>query len=225
LAESGANVYALYARDRKSAGALEQEAERRSLKITTIRGDLMHNETFEASVNQVKEACDKVDILIHSAASGVHKGAREISDRAMRWTFEINFFVIHKLIQELVARMPRGGRIIGVTSPGGARVIPHYSAIGASKGALESLFRHYAREFAPDGIAVNLVCPGMVLTEAAKAFPELERRLTETLKYTPTGELTTPEQVASLVTFLCSEHASQIVGQALIVDGGKGLLA
>lgn len=112
-----------------------------------------------------------------------------------------------------------------MTSPGGSRVIPHYAAIGASKGALESLFRHYAREFAQEGIIVNLVCPGMVMTDAEKAFPELKRRLETTLQHTPTGELTQPDQVAALVMFLCSEAASQIVGQTIVIDGGKGLIA
>jgi enoyl-[acyl-carrier protein] reductase III len=225
LAKCGASVYALYARDRKSAEAFEQEANRSGLKIKTVRGDLTRNETFQTSVDQVKEACETIDILVHAAASGVHKSALELTDRHMRWTFDINFFAVHKLTMELIGKMKKGGRIIGLTSSGGSRVIPHYAAIGASKGALESLFRHYARELAGEGIIVNLVCPGMVMTDAAKAFPEIGKRLALTLEYTPTGKLTTPEQVAALVRFLCSEEASQIVGQTLVLDGGKGLLA
>ncbi|MBW1912369.1 MAG: SDR family oxidoreductase [Deltaproteobacteria bacterium] len=225
LAECGAHVYALYARDRKSAQSLEEEARRCELKIITIRGDLAHEETFKNSVNRLKEACKTIDIIVHAAASGVHKNATELSDRHIRWTFDVNFFPIHKLIRELIGIMRKGGRIIGVTSPGGSRVIPHYAAIGASKGALESLFRHYAREFAQEGIIVNLVCPGMVMTDAKKAFPELKRRLETTLQHTPTGELTRPDQVAALVMFLCSEAASQIVGQTIVIDGGKGLIA
>ncbi len=225
LAENGAHVYALYARDRKSAEALEEEAKRLAVKITTIRGDLSHDETFQKTVEQLRDACDTIDILVHAAASGVHKEAMKLSDKHLHWTFEINFFAIHKLIHELIGKMRKGGRIIGVTSPGGVRAIPHYTAVGASKGALESLFRHYAQELAPKGIIVNLVCPGMVMTDAAKAFPELEKRLKMTLEYTPTGELTQPDQVASMVLFLCSEPASQIVGQTLVIDGGKGLLA
>jgi len=225
LAECGANVFALYARDRKNAEALEELANQRGLKIVTIRGDLTKNETFKTSVDRVKQACETIDILVHAAASGVFKQALELTDKHMRWTFEINFFAVHKLTLALIGSMKKGGRIIGITSPGGTRVIPHYAAIGASKGALEALFRHYARELAREGIIVNLVCPGMVMTDAAKAFPELEERLAEVLEYTPTGELTRPDQVATLVRYLCSEKASQIVGQTLVIDGGKGLLA
>lgn len=225
MAEAGAHVYALYARDRKSADALTDEAKRREMQITTIRGDLTDDESFTKVINEIQLACPKIDFLIHSAASGVHKAATALSDKHMRWTFDINFFVAHKLVTALVDRIPTGGRIVGLTSPGGVRTIPHYAAIGASKGAIESLFRHYAQELAPRGIAVNMVCPGMVMTDAAQAFPELEQRLNKTLEATPTGQLTTPEQVAGMVHFLCQKQAAQIVGQTIIMDGGKGLMS
>lgn len=223
LAEAGASVYALYARDRKSAEALTEEAKSRELQIQTLRGDLTDAENFDRVVSEIKGAVETVDILVHSAASGVHRSAVDLSEKHMRWTFDINFFVAHKFIAALVNKIPEGGRIIGVTSPGGVRTIPHYAAIGASKGALESLFRHYAVELAPKKIAVNLVCPGMVMTDAVQAFPGLEERLNLTLSATPTGRLTSPEEVAHMVHFLCLKSSSQIVGQTLVMDGGKGL--
>lgn len=223
LAESGAHVYALYARNRKAADALVEEAQKKEMKITAMRGDLTDEALFNKALEEIRAACPTIDFLIHSAASGVHRAAEELSDKHMRWTMDINFFVAHKLVTSLLDRIPKGGRIIGLTSPGGVRVIPHYSAIGASKGALESLFRHYASEFAPKGIAVNLVCPGMVMTDAAQAFPELEERLNHTLEKTPSGRLTEPDEVAHMVRFLCMKQSGQIVGQTIVMDGGKGL--
>ncbi len=223
LARQGARVLAVFARDRKSADALEATAKEQGLAIETIRGDLSNDETFAQVVATVKEKAPHLDILVHSAASGVHKSAHELSARHLTWTFNINLFSIHNLVRELFPLFRPGGRLIGITSSGGVRTLPHYAAVGSSKGALESLFRHYAVEFAPRGIAVNLVSPGMVMTEAVEAFPDKEARIESALKDTPTGKMTTPEQVGAVVCFLCSEAASQIVGQTIVVDGGRSV--
>ncbi len=225
LAGSGAHVYALYARSRKNAESLEKEGGDKGLKITTVRGDLAHEKSYQDVVDRLHDACDHIDILVHSAASGVHRKAMDLSERQLKWTFEINVFAVHRLTCALIGKMRKGSRIIGITSPGGTRVIPSYAAVGATKGAMEALFRHYASELAPDGITVNLVCPGLVMTDAAKALPELEAMLEKTLEYTPSGRLTTPEDVAEVVRFLTTPAASQIVGQNIVIDGGKGLMA
>jgi enoyl-[acyl-carrier protein] reductase III len=225
LAASGASVFALYARDRDKAQLLEQEARERGVSITTIRGDLSRDATFNASVARVTEQCGEIDILVHSAASGVFRRPMDLTEKHLRWSLEINVVAVHHLTRVLVGRIPRGGRIIALTSQGGTRAIPFYAAIGASKGALESLMRHYAVELAPQGITVNLVCPGLVMTDAISHFPNTAHLAGVTRDETPTGLLTEPDQVASAVVYLCGESAAQITGQTLIIDGGKGLLA
>ncbi len=223
LATNGAKVYALYARDRASADELTKIAQDQNMDITCLRGDLTHPEKSQELINQILEICPHIDFVIHCAASGVHKSAIDLSLKHLKWTFDINVFAIHNVLQHLIPRMSQGGRVIAVTSAGGTRVIPYYAAVGSSKGALESLFRHYAQEWAPNGIAVNLVCPGLVLTDAVDAFPDGDARTEKTINSTPTGKLTTPEDVGKLVSFLCSESASQIIGQTIVMDGGKTL--
>ena len=121
--------------------------------------------------------------------------------------------------------MPAGGRVIGLTSAGARQAFPAYAAVGASKGALDALFRHYAVELAPRGIAVNLVCPGAVRTRALDAIPDTEQRIAAAEAGTPTGRLTTCEEVAKVVLFLCSDGASQIIGQTIVIDGGRAVSA
>lgn len=225
LAREGAKVLALYGRDSKSAQELEAIAQQESLPILCIKGDLCNEDKFAAVVEKIKSETEQVDFLVHCAASGVHRDALDLTLKHLRWTFEINVFAIHHLLQNLISIMPKGSRVIGVTSSGGTRVIPYYAAVGSSKGALESLFRHYAFELAPKGIGVNLVCPGLVLTEAVDAFPDREARIDKTKNATPTGELVTPEVVADTVSFLCEPKSHQIIGQTIVIDGGKTLIS
>lgn len=223
LARDGYRVFALYGRNRGAADVLASDAAAQGLPVETIRGDLTRPEKFKAVVDEIRKKVTHLDAIVHCAASGVHRNAAELSARHLAWTFEINVFAIHTLIQALLDLMPPGSRIIGVTSAGGVRVVPYYAAIGSSKGALESLFRHYAAELAPGGIAVNLVCPGLVLTDAVEVFPDRETRLKKSIEATPTGRLTTPEDVAQVVRFLASPASAQIIGQTIVVDGGKTL--
>jgi enoyl-[acyl-carrier protein] reductase III len=223
LAREGYHVFALYGRNREAAEGISRQAESEGIKVTTVRGDLTHPEKFQILVEEVRSKTKRIDCIVHCAASGVHRSATELSAKHISWTMDINVISLHRIIQSFVDLIPDGGRIIGITSSGGTRVIPYYAAVGASKGALESLLRHYAAELAPKGIAVNCVCPGLVMTEAVEAFPDKEARVEKTISATPSGKLTTPEDVANVVSFLCSTRASQIIGQTITIDGGKTL--
>lgn len=225
LANEGAKVFALYGRDRAAADALMDEAGKQNIQIQCLRGDLTRPEKFQEILTEIDKTAPHVDFVVHCAASGVHREALDLSQKHLQWTFDINVFAIHNLIQNLKPKLKNGSRIVGVTSSGGTRVIPYYAAVGSSKGALESLFRHYAFELAPQGIAVNLVCPGLVLTDAVDAFPDKENRLKKTTDATPTGKLTTPEDVAHMVHFLCLPQSGQMIGQTLVIDGGKTLIS
>jgi len=97
--------------------------------------------------------------------------------------------------------------------------------VGASKGGLEALARHFAAELAPRGIRVNILTAGAVLTDAWKAMPDSEARLLETVRRTPAGRLATAEEVAYGAQFLCSEAAAGMIGHTLVIDGGTGIVA
>lgn len=223
LARSGARVYAIHARNREAAADLAREAESRGLDVRCLRADLTDEAASRAAVGRIREETDRVEVLVHSAASGVHREVTALSLKHLAWTFDVNVFAAHRFLLALLPLVPRGGRVVGITSQGGTRAVPNYAAIGASKGALESLFRHYAQALAPRGIAVNLVSPGLVMTDAVEAFPDKEQRTSDALARTPTGRLTTAEDVAGVVSFLCSPAAEQLVGQTIVLDGGRCL--
>jgi enoyl-[acyl-carrier protein] reductase III len=166
----------------------------------------------------------RLDILISNAASGVIRPALELTPRHWQWTMDINAGTLIPLTQQSVPLMEDGGAIIAVSSLGAVRAIPNYSAVGASKAALESLVRHLAMELAPRGIRVNAVSAGVVDTDALKHFPNRGDLLEGAAKRTPAGRLILPSDVADAVLFLVSPLAQMVIGQTLVVDGGYSIL-
>jgi enoyl-[acyl-carrier protein] reductase III len=225
FAKRGYKVFAIYARDKAGAESIAKKAEGLSGELICLRGDLTREEKMQEVVDAIRSQVSHIDCLIHSAASGVHKSVDELSTKHLRWTFEVNVFAFHELFLRLKDLLIDGSRVIGLSSAGSTRCLFEYAAVGSSKGALDALFRHYAVELAPRGIAVNLVAPGMIETEALKAFSNRESRIEAAREGTPTKRLTDINEVASLVMFLCSPEARQIVGQTLIIDGGRAILA
>jgi enoyl-[acyl-carrier protein] reductase III len=168
-----------------------------------------------------------LDIFIGNAASGVLRPVIEQELKGWDWTLNINTRSILFGAQAAAPYMiERGwGRIIGITSIGSTRVLPEYSMVGISKAAVEALIRYLAVELAPHGIVCNAVSPGVVETEALDFFPRKDQLIAFAKGRTPAGRLVTPEDVARVVAWLCTDDARMIVGQTIVVDGGYGVMA
>jgi len=225
LAEAGANVAINYLRQRTAAAETVKLIEETGAKALAIRANVGEHENIHHMIDEIESEFGKLDILISNAASGVLKPAMELTEKHWRWTMDINAGTLLPLSQHAVPLMgEEGGNIVAVSSLGSVRAIPNYAAVGASKAALESLIRHLAAELARKKISVNAVSAGLVDTDALKHFPNREAMLDASIAKTPTGRLTTPEDVANVVLFLCSPLAEQIQGQTIVVDGGYSIL-
>jgi enoyl-[acyl-carrier protein] reductase III len=165
-----------------------------------------------------------LDVLVHSAATGVIRPALETLDKHWDWTLSANARALLSLTRAAAPAMKAGSSIIGLSSLGSTRVLENYALVGASKAALEALVRYLAVELAPQGIRVNAVSAGVVETGALEYFPNREAML-EMGRANPVGRIVTPADIAACVTFLCSPEAEMIRGQTLVVDGGWSLLA
>jgi enoyl-[acyl-carrier protein] reductase III len=225
LAQVGANVAVNYLRQRTAADETIALIEKEGSKALAIRANVGEPENIHSMVQEIKDTFGGLDILVSNAASGVLKPALELTPHHWRWTMDINAGTLLPLAQEAVPLMKNGGVIIAVSSLGSVRAIPNYAAVGASKAALESLIRHLAIELASQNIRVNAVSAGVVDTDALKHFPNRELIIGESERRTPTGRLTTPDDVANVVLYLCSPYADQIQGQTITVDGGYSILA
>jgi len=220
LAGAGCDLAVTYYNSYEEAEALCASARalgRRALALQVNVGDPASvAETFAA----LRQQFERVDILVSNAASGVLKPTLQLSLKHWRWCLETNALALNLLAQQAVPLMPEGGRIIGISSLGASRAIPHYAFVGASKAALESLVRSLAQELGPRGIRVNAVSAGVVDTDALKYFPNREELLADYARRTPAGPVLRPEDVAGAVYLLCLPEAAMITGHTLVVDGG-----
>jgi len=172
-----------------------------------------------------------VHCVVHSLAFGTLKPfiAREEKDRVSQDQIQMTLDVMaHSLVywvQDLFQRnlLRRGGRVFAMTSSGSTRVWPTYGAVSAAKAALESHCRQLTLELASEGIAVNAVRAGVTDTPALRKIPGNEKMVELASARNPSGRLTTPQDVASMIGLLCHDEAAWLTGNVLGVDGGEDI--
>jgi enoyl-[acyl-carrier protein] reductase III len=227
LARHGANVAINYFRHKDRAEEVAAQVEAAGGKAVVVKAHVGDVESVQRLVETTADTFGGVDIFIGNAASGVLRPVVEQDLKGWDWTLNINTRSILFGTQAAAPYMiGRGwGRIIGITSIGSTRVLPEYSMVGISKAGVEALIRYLAVELAPQGIVCNAVSPGVVETEALDFFPRKDQMVAFAKERTPAGRLVTPEEVARVVTWLCTDDARMIIGQTIVVDGGYGVMA
>jgi len=224
LARAGASVVANYARNDEAAETLRSLAAEEHLALEVLRADLTLAKGLAVVLERMRASAGSPVSLVHCAGTGVHRPFDQLTARHWDWTMALNVRAFFDLVSQMNSLFGEGSAIVPVSSAGAVRAVPAYSAVGASKGALEALARHLAAELAPRGIRVNILSPGSVETDAWAALPDKEERLAGTVRRTPLGRTVSVEEIAHAAQFLCSRASNGIVGHTLVVDGGARIV-
>ncbi|MHB8642104.1 MAG: SDR family oxidoreductase [Gaiellaceae bacterium] len=219
-AEGAARVAIGYRNNDKGAEEVAGELRSRGAEPTLVRGNI----ASEAVAEQVA-GLGALDVLVHSAATGVIRPALETDEKHWDWTMNANARALLSLTRAAAPSMPPGSAIVALSSLGSFRVLENYVLVGTSKAALESVVRYLGVELAPRGIRVNAVSGGVVHTDALDHFPNRDEMLRMANERTPAGRMVEPRDLADAVVFLAGPNAAMICGQTLIVDGGFSLPA
>ena len=175
-------------------------------------------------IGQVVEDWGRIDILINNAGVEPHASLLELDEWDWQRTLDVNLSAPFFLMQAAgrVMRDQGGGVVVNIASIAGrAHGLKDRSAYVASKMGLIGLTREAARELAAYHIRVNAVCPGVIETEMTAHLRQDPAMMQKWLEDIPQGRLGLPEDVTSVVLFLCSPAATYLTGQAINVDGGK----
>lgn len=224
LAGAGADVAVHYFNSSDEAEKLAGELKSLGVRSATIQGNLADVDSAKGVLAEYRKSFDRLDFLVHNAASGVLKPVMNMTLKHWRWCTETNAFSLAILCQEARELFRPGGRVLCLSSMGSHRAIPNYAFIGASKAALESLVRSLSIELAPLGVAANTISAGVVDTDALKHFPNREQLLEHSLSRSLAGRNLTPEDVADVAYLLCLPEAGMIRGQVICVDAGYSIV-
>jgi glucose 1-dehydrogenase len=223
LAAEGAGVVIDYVGNPAPAQALVAELTRAGRRATAIAGDVRRADDVANLVAHAVQTYGGLDVLINNAGIEHRYAFVETPDEIWDLVIGVNLtgpYLCSKAAAKQMIAQGRGGRIVNISSIHEDVTAPTNAPYCAAKGGLRMLMRTIAVELAPYQITVNNVGPGAIDTPmdaATKANPKLDAEL---LAEIPLRRWGRPEEIAGLVTWLCTEDASYVTGATLFIDGG-----
>jgi 3-oxoacyl-[acyl-carrier protein] reductase len=231
LAEEGAKV-AVCSRTQSDLDKAAQEIrDSTGADVLALAGDLDKHETIRGLIADAVGRFGRLDILVNN--SGGPPLARALGATEEQWAtaVERSLLFFARMSREAVPHMKRqgGGRIINILASTVYQPIPNLALSGATRMGVVAFAKSLADEVGRDGILVNNVCPGSILSErmlsnvtarAKELGISVDEALAKRAEETAVGRVGEPRELANLVAFLASAKSSYITGTTILVDGG-----
>lgn len=225
FAREGAKVV-ITGRTEKSLKETVDEAKAKGLDIDYLVSDVSKEEDCKEAADYTVKKYGKIDILFNNAGILELAKTHETSTETWDKIFNINVRGTYLMSKYVIPFMLEKGKgcIVNNSSILGLKAVPGVAAYNASKGAITQLTRSMALEYAKDGIRVNAICPGTIVTPMVTnmldSMPDRDAAEELFKSFHPMGRLGRPEEIAHATLFLCDDNVNFMTGNMLSVDGG-----
>ncbi|MGH2457731.1 MAG: 3-oxoacyl-[acyl-carrier-protein] reductase [Chloroflexota bacterium] len=223
FAQEGARIGINYLNNVEAAEATADDVSRLGAEPFLLPGDVSDPGTVAAALDALSQRWGRIDVLVNNAGivrdTLILRMSDDDWDSVLRTNLRGAFLCTRAVLRPMLRQ--RAGRIINVASVSGLRGNAGQANYAASKAALIGLTKSVAREVASRGITVNAVAPGLIETDITTNMPEKARAAL--IEQIPLGRMGTIDEVANVVSFLASDQASYLTGQAIVVDGGLAM--
>ena len=223
LAKVGAQVLVHYARNAAEARSVVDQIEAAGGRAEAVRADLSDPQAAHKLAAKVREIVgDRLDIIVANA--GVSKAAtiEETTLEDFDALFAVNVRAPYFLVQQLLPILKEGSSVIFISSLAAHAAVGNLSAYAATKGAIDTLVKHFALILGARGVRVNAVAPGVVETDMS-SFAKTDVGRDFTLGMQALKRVAQPDDIAGAIAFLASDAARWVSGDTLRVDGGSKL--
>lgn len=230
IAKQGTNVIITYKSKEREANDVVTQVRNHGVKAAAIQLDVADSTSFAAFRDQLQKrlvdeiGTGKLDYLVNNAGIGIHKAFSDTLEEEFDTLVNIHFKGAFFLTQQLLPLLSDEGAIVNISTGLARFSIPGYAAYAAMKGAMETLTRYQAKELGERGIRANIVAPGAIETDFGGGAVRDNQELNGFLaSQTALGRVGKPDDVGSIVAFLCSDAAKWVNAQRIEASGGMFL--
>lgn len=230
IAKKGLDVILTYNSKKDEAFEVVREIENLGQKAAALQLNVSDSKTFELFISEVNATLkntfgtDKIDYLVNNAGIGIYSSFAETTEEQFDTLVNIQFKGAFFLTQKILPVLANGGGIINISTGLARFSLPGYSAYASMKGAIETLTKYLAVELGSRGIRSNVVAPGAIETDFGGGVVRDNAALNQHIaSQTALGRVGLPDDIGSVIAFLCTDEAKWVNAQRIEVSGGQSI--